>query len=81
MGKLPSLRSIINQVAMTSAEENKTDPNNVESGPASKEAAESQLPSENLQRGVHDVEAVTLSWSKASLIAVFIKCVLILNCS
>ncbi|EEA19497.1 hypothetical protein TMatcc_009634 [Talaromyces marneffei ATCC 18224] len=73
MGKLPSLRSIINQVAMTSAEENKTDPNNVESGPASKEAAESQLPSENLQRGVHDVEAVTLSWSKASLIAVFIN--------
>ncbi|KAH8690735.1 major facilitator superfamily domain-containing protein [Talaromyces proteolyticus] len=30
-----------------------------------------ELPSNDLQRGVRDVEAVTLSWSKASLIAVF----------
>ncbi|KAL2833585.1 major facilitator superfamily-domain-containing protein [Aspergillus pseudoustus] len=28
---------------------------------------------ENQQRGVHDVEAVTLTWSKAALIAVFIN--------
>jgi hypothetical protein len=30
-------------------------------------------PSEDLQRGVQHVEAVTLTWSKASLIAVFLK--------
>jgi hypothetical protein len=85
MGKLPSFRSTfrrtttddtINQVATATAEENKTDPTTVESGPASKEAGDlssEELPGEDLQRGVQDVEAVTLSWSKASLIAVFIK--------
>jgi hypothetical protein len=30
-------------------------------------------PGEDLQRGVQRVEAVTLAWSKASLIAVFFK--------
>jgi hypothetical protein len=35
-----------------------------------------ELPSEELQRGVKDVEAVTLSWSKKTLVAVFIKYVL-----
>lgn len=87
MGKLPSFRNTfrrtttddtINQVATAPAEENKTDPATVESGPASKEAGDLQeeLPGEDLQRGVQDVEAVTLSWSKASLIAVFAKYVL-----
>ncbi|KAJ9151333.1 Siderophore iron transporter mirB [Pleurostoma richardsiae] len=32
-----------------------------------------ELPAEDAQRGVHDVEAVTLTWSKASLIAVFLN--------
>lgn len=32
-----------------------------------------ELPSQDIQRGVQDVEAITLSWSKASLIAVFAK--------
>lgn len=32
-----------------------------------------ELPGEDLQRGVQDVEAVTLSWSRASLIWVFAK--------
>lgn len=84
MGKLPSLRNTfrrattddtINQVAMAPAQENKTDPATVESGPESKEGGDLQpeLPGEDLQRGVQDVEAVTLSWSKASLIAVFLK--------
>jgi hypothetical protein len=31
------------------------------------------LPDEDAQRGVQDIEAVTLSWSKTALIAVFIK--------
>lgn len=34
---------------------------------------EKALPDENAQKGVQDVEAVTLSWSKSALIAVFIK--------
>lgn len=32
-----------------------------------------ERPSQDLQRGVQDVEAITLSWSRASLIAVFAK--------
>ena len=82
MGKLPNFRNTIrrtttddtiNQASTATAEERKTDPSNVESGPMSKETRESELPGEDLQRGVQDVEAVTLSWSKASLIAVFLK--------
>ena len=87
MGKLPNFRNTfrrtttddtINQVATAPVEENKTDPATVETGPASKETGDLQeeLPGEDLQRGVQDVEAVTLSWSKASLIAVFAKYVL-----
>ncbi|KAL3476657.1 major facilitator superfamily-domain-containing protein [Aspergillus californicus] len=47
----------------------------LESGPQDAENTDPQaeLPAENTQRGVHDVEAVTLSWSKATLIAVFIN--------
>lgn len=37
----------------------------------------SELPTEDAQQGVKDVEAVTLTWSKTTLIAVFIKYVLI----
>lgn len=33
------------------------------------------VPAEELQHGVKDVEAVTQTWSRATLIAVFIKCV------
>jgi hypothetical protein len=32
-----------------------------------------KTPTPNTQHGVQDVEAVTLSWSKGTLIAVFIK--------
>jgi hypothetical protein len=35
--------------------------------------SQSEFPDEDLQRGVQAVEAVTLNWSKASLIAVFLK--------
>lgn len=84
MGKLPNFRNTfrrattddtINQVAMPPTEESKTGPATVESGPASKDAGDPplELPDEDLQRGVQDVEAVTLSWSRASLIAVFAK--------
>lgn len=84
MGKLPNLRGTfrrtttddtVNQVSITTAEDSKTDPVNVEDGPAGKDAAElqSEVPGEDLQHGVQDVEAITLSWSKASLIAIFLK--------
>jgi len=36
-------------------------------------AATSDLPNEEAQRGVRMVEAVTLTWSKRALIAIFIK--------
>jgi hypothetical protein len=32
-----------------------------------------QMPDEHAQRGVQDVEAVALTWSKGYLIAVFVK--------
>lgn len=32
-----------------------------------------ELPTEDAQRGVHDVEAVTLTWTKTTLVAVFLK--------
>lgn len=38
-----------------------------------------ELPSEDAQRGVHDVEAVTLTWTKTTLVAVFLKYVVILT--
>lgn len=38
-----------------------------------------ELPSEELQRGVQNVEAVTLAWSKKTLVAVFLKYVFVLR--
>lgn len=35
--------------------------------------SESDHPADNLQRGVQEVEAVTMTWSKATLIGVFCK--------
>jgi hypothetical protein len=37
------------------------------------DSADSDRPGDDLQRGVQEVEAVTLSWSKATLIGVFFK--------
>ena len=60
-------------VAVTSEQQNKVDPS-PEVGPAVDLAApEDVVPAEDAQRGVQDVEAVTLSWSKRSLIMVFVK--------
>ncbi|GAB1214974.1 hypothetical protein ATERTT37_004156 [Aspergillus terreus] len=41
--------------------------------PGPEEEAQPDAPEEEVQRGVHDVEAVTLTWSKTSLIAAFIN--------
>lgn len=84
MSKLPSLRNAfnrtstddaVNQVSMDNVGEGKQDPTVVERGATDIETEEnqSQLPGEDLQRGVQDVEAVTLTWSKKALIAVFVK--------
>lgn len=40
---------------------------------AAVDSYEDERPGEDLQRGVQQVEAVTLSWSKGTLIAVFLK--------
>ena len=71
----------VTQVDMTSAQESKCDI------PVDGVAAESngavskdqpvETPEEELHRGVQDIEAVTQTWSKAALIAVFIKYVLL----
>lgn len=37
----------------------------------------SERPTENAQKGVKEVEAVTLTWSKTTLIAVFVKYVFV----
>lgn len=39
-----------------------------------------ERPSEDVQRGVKNIEATTLTWTKGTLIAVFIKFVLALSC-
>ncbi|PKY00817.1 siderophore iron transporter mirB, partial [Aspergillus campestris IBT 28561] len=41
--------------------------------PQNQDEAQTEVPSEDTQRGVHNVEALTLTWSKRTLIAVFIN--------
>ena len=41
-------------------------------GGLSEDAPQKDQPSEDVQAGVQDVEAVTLTWTKTSLVAVFI---------
>ncbi|GLA30902.1 siderophore iron transporter mirB [Aspergillus phoenicis ATCC 13157] len=63
-----------NNVAMNTVEETKRDPIADEAirGPEeSEESVSEDASSTHLQTGVHDVEAITKSWTKWSLIAVF----------
>ncbi|KAL4922073.1 major facilitator superfamily-domain-containing protein [Aspergillus aurantiobrunneus] len=64
----------VSPVAVTEPQVNKTD---VPLGPVAQNTTganpEEEVPAEHTQRGVHDVEAVTLTWTKASLIAVFVN--------
>lgn len=67
----------VSQVDVTTAENSKRDI------PADGVAAENngavsadqpvETPEEEMHRGVHDIEAMTKSWSKGALIAVFLK--------
>ncbi|KAL4875691.1 major facilitator superfamily domain-containing protein [Aspergillus karnatakaensis] len=60
-------------VAVTTAHENKADPS-PEAGQVPEGAKpQDAVPTPDTQRGVQDVEAVTLTWSKNTLIAVFIN--------
>lgn len=69
----------VTPVAVSMVEDN-------EKGPVTDDTAASngsdepqaELPSEDAQRGVKEVEAVTLTWSKKTLIAVFLKYVFVL---
>lgn len=59
-------------VAVTAVGEKNEVPHDTESAmPATAENPE--VPTEDTQQGVKDLEAVTLSWTKTTLIAVFAK--------
>lgn len=64
-------------IALESVQEDKHDPVNIGAVEASisgsNDERQAETIEEDLQRGVEDVEAVTLSWTKASLVAVFVK--------
>lgn len=64
------------------ATESKTDPSPEAGQPTEMTNAEDRRPSEDAQQGVQDVEAVTLTWTKGTLIAVFVKygCLMIEFC-
>lgn len=63
--------------SMSTAEKNKKDTASAAVTESNdNEESQVQRPSEDVQRGVQDVEAVTLTWSKTSLILVFLKYVL-----
>ncbi|KAK6854063.1 hypothetical protein PG995_010875 [Apiospora arundinis] len=64
-----------NQFDMDHVEEISSPPPH-EQGPVEttrSEKRDPELPSKDAQQGVHDVEAVTLSWSRTTLIAVFVN--------
>lgn len=51
----------------TTAEETKRDPT------TDTEVQQPETPAEDLQHGVRDIEAITMTWSKRTLIMVFLK--------
>lgn len=58
-------------------EKNSEDPAIGTTGTDSNDELQQELPAQDAQRGVHDVEAVTLTWTKTTLVAVFLKYVAI----
>jgi hypothetical protein len=82
MALLSSLRGALGKAP--AEEEGKTsvvvDVEGEKSAPAGDDGAavngHTVTPEEELQRGVQEVEAVTMTWSKLTLAAVFFKCVL-----
>lgn len=69
---------VAGSVAMSPMTENEKHPatSSAEGPPTSNgdtEAPAAELPTEDAQRGVQNVEAITLTWSKKALVAIFIK--------
>jgi len=64
--------------AIEGNEKNKEDPAIGTTGTDGSGDLQDELPTENAQRGVHDVEAVTLTWTKTTLVAVFLKYVTVI---
>lgn len=66
-----------NSIEQPSLHQSKSHPNSDSQRGASQafgsQGARDSIPNRNTQRGVQDVEAVTLTWSKGTLIAMFIK--------
>ncbi|KAL4804591.1 major facilitator superfamily-domain-containing protein [Aspergillus unguis] len=62
----------VTPVAVDTTQESKTDPS-PESGNDLVNPEDAAVPTEDAQRGVQDVEAVTMTWTKGTLIAVFVN--------
>ncbi len=65
----------VSTAAETTADEITSAPNNesVLAGDVDQEKRDLEMPGEDLQQGVQDAEAITLSWSKWHLAAVLFK--------
>lgn len=68
-----STRENVNPMTVNTDEESKRDLATETVVPANANDQNPEAPTEDTQRGVRDVEAITLSWSKTMLIAVFVK--------
>lgn len=70
----------VTSVAVNTVEVNEKNPatDDTTAGNSSDEP-QLELPSKDLQRGVQDVEAVTLTWTKSALVAVFLKYIFALS--
>ena len=74
LGQKPAVTADIDAPADIEAvrSDNKDVITNAPGDAASTASAEKPRPDEDIQRGVKDVQAVTLTWSKRSLVAVFV---------
>ncbi|KAJ6012139.1 hypothetical protein N7522_002494 [Penicillium canescens] len=68
-----STQEIVTPVTVNADEETKRDLATETVVPANASDGNPEAPTEDTQRGVRDVEAITLSWSKTMLIAVFVN--------
>ncbi|KAJ5747565.1 uncharacterized protein N7511_009261 [Penicillium nucicola] len=68
-----STQENVTPVTVNTDEETKRDLATETVTPANASEENPEAPTENTQRGVRDVEAITLSWSKTMLIAVFVN--------
>lgn len=84
MGALSGFRSAIKRSSIdkqdaSMAKESRKEVDTESVVPSVNDQSQPDQPSADAQRGVQDVEAVTLTWSKPTLIAVFIKYDIVLH--